>query len=133
MVLYDSPLIHKVIRDWMPKLKDTELRVLLVVYDKTVGFGKVRDWISHRQFVDAIKVRKGDAKYCSRQISRALTTLISKYKILQAQTEDGRPLVTPGDRMKNYGKIYYLFAPQNLQRIPPIPVQMKIQAPRSAV
>lgn len=91
----------------MPKLKDTELRVMLVVFEKTINCGKKRDWISHRQFVSATKERGADQKYCSRQVSRAITTLISVHGLLEAETERGRLLTTPQARMKNYGKIYY--------------------------
>ncbi len=113
---------HIIIREWMPRLKDTELRVLLVVADQTLGWiedpetgrRKDRDWISHYQLREKIR-RKGKSVAGDRPVSHAIATLVDKLRIVEALDEQGNLLDTPEKRERNGGKIYYrlcLKAPQ---------------------
>lgn len=115
MILPNTTQIpHIIIRQWMPLLKDIELRILLVVADQTLGWiedvetgrRKDRDWISHYQLRKRIK-RRG-AKVCGeRSVTQALAKLVDDIKIIEAMTEEGSHLDTPDLRMKNGGKIFY--------------------------
>lgn len=113
---------HLIIREWMPLLKDIELRVLLIVTDQTLGWiedketgrRKEKDWISHYQLRTKVK-RRGGKPCGSRSISRALVTLVDNLRIIEALDEQGQLLDSPYLRMKNGGKIFYrlsLRAPQ---------------------
>lgn len=109
---------HVIIREWMPLLKDIELRVLLVVADKTLGWEedsetgrrKEKDWISHYQLRKLIK-KKGvgdQVRPCGeRSVSKAIATLVDKLRIVEALDEEGHLLDSPFKRMKNGGKIFY--------------------------
>lgn len=117
---------HIIIRDWMPLLKDVELRVLLVVADQTLGWiedpetgrRKERDWISRWQLEK--KTGKGHTA-----VSKAIEVLNGKIGIIQAIAEDGTILDTPEKRSKHGSKIYYRLTlkkpPQTLfgDRTPP--------------
>lgn len=107
----DDPLLHTLIREWMPRLTDTELRIVLVIFNKTRGYGKERDWISHLQFKKAIRSKNKYSASYSRHISKALTAVIVTHGIVQAESENGKRLTTASQRMKNYGKIYYRISP----------------------
>lgn len=99
---------HIIIREWMPLLKDVELRVLLVVTDQTLGWSaddesgrrKERDWISRSQLI-AKTGRAGKAVSC------ALSGLIEQHNIVEAVNQNGELLDTAEKRQRNYGKIYY--------------------------
>lgn len=99
---------HLIIRDWMPRLKDVELRVLLVVTDQTLGWiedkatgrRKEKDWISHYQ----LREKTGRA---DRSISRAVKALIEKYHLIEAYNEAGVPLESAQERQKEGFRIYY--------------------------
>lgn len=113
---------HIIIREWMPLLRDIELRILLVVADQTLGWvediesgrRKERDWISHYQLRKRIKKR--GSKVCGdRSVSKALAVLVDDLGIIEAMEEDGTLLDSPNKRMMNGGKIYYrlnLYPPQ---------------------
>lgn len=107
---------HLIIREWMPRLKDVELRVLLVVADQTLGWvedaetgrRKERDWIS--QYLLMKKISRSD-----RAVQKALHKLIDELRIVQAYDEQGQLLDSSQKRMKCGGKIFYrlsLRAPQ---------------------
>lgn len=99
---------HVIIREWMPHLKDVELRVLLVIADQTLGWiedketgrRKEKDWISHYQLRQ--KTGRKD-----RAISAALKVLIEKNGIVEAYDEAGNLLDTTQKRQKVGTKIYY--------------------------
>ncbi|MCP6719713.1 MAG: replication protein [Patescibacteria group bacterium] len=102
---------HLIIRTWMPRLKDTELRILLVITDQTLGWiedratgrRKEQDWISHYQLCK----KSGRA---SRSVSRAAKVLIEKHRIVGAYDEQGNALDTAGKRQKCGYRIYYRLA-----------------------
>lgn len=93
---------------WMPRLKDTEFRCLMVVTRQTIGWiedaetgkRKEKDWISQFQLM-----RK--TKRSARSISHAMKTLVDKLMIVEAYDEFGRPLDSPQKRMMCGGKIFY--------------------------
>jgi len=96
-----------ILDEWMPKLKDTELRVLLVVVRQTIGWiedeetgrRKEKDWISVHQFED----KTGCERWA---IGKALTALI-KMGLIEALSEDGNILETPRERQGIGSKIFY--------------------------
>lgn len=102
---------HIIIREWMPRLSDVELRVLLVVTDQTLGWledvatgrRKEMDWISHTQLCG--KTGRGD-----RSITRAAKALIEKHHIIEAYDSEGELLNTAEKRRKTGGKIFYRLA-----------------------
>jgi len=89
----------------MPRLKDVELRVLLVVTDQTLGWvedavtgrRKEKDWISRGQLMH--KTGRGHSS-----VSVAVEKLI-KFGIIEAYDTDGKRLETPKERSGN--KIFY--------------------------
>jgi hypothetical protein len=94
----------------MPLIKDTELRVLLLVARQTVGrsnqMGQKReaDWLAHSQ----IKTRTGRA---SEAISTAIDTLVQK-GLLEVLTPDGTLLMRPEERRACRGTLLYRITPQ---------------------
>jgi len=92
----------------MPRLKDVELRVLLVVADQTLGWiedaqtgrRKERDWISHYQLRK--KTGRGD-----RAISGAVQVLVEVHRIVEAYSEAGELLDSAYRRQKLGSRIYY--------------------------
>jgi len=98
-----------ILDEWMPKLKDTELRVLLVVVRQTLGWienpetgaRKEKDWISRYQLMKKAG-RKQDA------IAAAVDSLIKK-NLIEALDAKGNRLDTAQDRQKLGGRIYYRF------------------------
>lgn len=113
---------HIIIREWMPVLKDIELRILLVVADQTLGWiedvetkrRKEKDWISHYQLRTKIK-RKDGRIAGDRSVSQAVANMVDNLKIIEALNEKGKVLNSPRLRMKNGGRIYYrlsLYPPQ---------------------
>ena len=99
---------HIIIREWMPRLKDVELRVLLVVADQTLGWiedtetgrRKERDWISHYQ------LRKKTGR-SDRGVTGAVAVLVDVYRIVEAYSEAGERLDSPYKRRKLGSRIYY--------------------------
>lgn len=98
-----------ILDDWMPKLKDTELRVLLVVIrqtlgwieDKKTGKRKEKDWISRGQLMK--KAGRGHTA-----IAKAVEELTKK-RLIEALDGQGNRLETPQDRQKHGERIYYRF------------------------
>ena len=85
---------------WMPKLKDTELRVLLLVARQTIGrSGKEVDWLAHSQ----LRKRTGRA---SEAVSAAVDSLIQK-GLLEVFTLTGERLPTPEARRFHRGILLY--------------------------
>ena len=99
---------HLIIRQWMPRLSDVELRVLLVVADQTLGWiedpetkrRKEKDWISQYQLMT--KINRSD-----RAIQKALKRLVDELAIIHAHDEAGNLLDSSQKRMKCGGKIFY--------------------------
>ena len=85
---------------WMPTLKDTELRVLLLVARQTIGrSGKEVDWLAHSQ----LRKRTGRA---SEAVSAAVDSLIQK-GLLEVVTTAGQRLPTPEARRFHRGILLY--------------------------
>ena len=90
---------------WMPKLKDTELRVLLLVARQTIGrSGKEVDWLAHSQ----LRKRTGRA---SEAVSAAVDSLIQK-GLLEVVTLTGERLPTPEARRFHRGVLLYRLSQQ---------------------
>lgn len=99
------PLPCPVIDAILPTLKDTELRVLLVVLRQTWGWRgpegkpKERDWLSHRQ----LKERTGRA---SEAVSAAVDALVRR-GLVCVENEQGAELVTAAERRRVQARLYY--------------------------
>ena len=119
-----TPVPNILLDDWMPLLSDTELRVLLVVTRQTLGFqagGKThnntpggtasrraRDWLTHAR----LKQATGRA---SEAVSKAVDGLV-KRGLLEVCTECGSPLLTPPERRRCRGRIFFSLAPSLLTK-----------------
>lgn len=91
---------------YLPKLTDSELRVLLVIIRQTYGWvnqktgkRKARDRISHGQFMTKAGLSR-------RVISKTLKTLIGK-GLIDITDSRGQPLRRAGDRR---GKLFLYYA-----------------------
>ena len=97
----------------MPRLRDTELRVLLVVVRQTLGWQegpdpmhrKERDWLTQSQLMR----RTGRA---SEAVSRAVDALI-RAGLIEVLDQAGGTLVTPAERRRHLGRLYYRLSPQS--------------------
>jgi hypothetical protein len=88
----------------LPTLKDTELRILLLVARQTVGRGgKPMDWLAHSQ----LKTRTGRA---SEAISAALDSLIQRGLLIATDTR-GELLSNSEERRRFRGKVLYQLGP----------------------
>ena len=91
----------------MPTLRDTELRVLLVVVRQTLGWQvgkdprlrKERDWLTQSQLMR----RTGRA---SGAVARAVDALVRR-GLIDVLDKTERPLVTPAERRRCLGRLYY--------------------------
>ena len=109
MIPRTTPVPNGLLDRWLPTLRDTELRVLLVVCRATCGFRagpeagmrarKRRDWLSHRQLV----ARTGRA---SAAVSRAVEAL-ARNGLLVVEDAAGNPLMTAAERRRHLGQLYY--------------------------
>jgi len=104
MTLVSIPSI--LLDELMPILKDTELRVLLLVARQTIGrvdktgvASKDRDWLAHSQ----LRKRTGRA---SEAVSAAVDSLIQK-GLLEVFTIAGEQLLTPQARRFHRGILLY--------------------------
>ena len=103
------PLPVRLMDEVIPHLRDTELRVCLVVFRQTWGYRtggpgkdprhKRRDWISHRQLCRRTG-RGSDA------VSAAVASLTSA-GLIAVEDEAGRPLPTPEERRRCLGRLYF--------------------------
>ena len=101
-----TPVSNALFDRLLPTLKDTELRVLLVVLRATSGWTDVsgigrkkRDWIS------AAQMRKRTGRG-SEAVSTAIKSLVEG-GLLVVEDEAGRPLTTSAERRRHLGKMYY--------------------------
>lgn len=101
-----TPVPNALFDALLPSLKDTELRVLLVVLRATSGWmdtagngHKRRDWISSAQ----MRKRTGRG---SEAVSAAIAAL-TKRGLLVVEDEEGQPLVTAKQRRRHLGQLYY--------------------------
>ena len=101
----------------MPTLRDTELRVLLVVVRQTLGWQvgkdpylrKERDWLTQSQ----LKRRTGRA---SGAVARAIDALVQK-KLIQVLDQNEGLLDTPAKRRRCLGRIYYRMHKQCIETV----------------
>jgi|GEM_PF-1631526 len=117
------PVPTRLVDEVMPRLKDTELRVLLVVLRQTWGWKadrtetgcktekgnktkrgskgqtKRRDWLSHRQLCR----RTGRG---SEAVSGAVASLTASGLII-VEDAGGTPLTTPEERRRCLGRLYF--------------------------
>lgn len=90
-----TPVPNEIINGWAMKLKGSELKVLLLVVRKTLGWildpktglRKEEDWISYSQL-------KNMTGLSSRPLSNAIDTLCSKYTLIEIRDKDGNKLDT---------------------------------------
>ena len=100
-----TPVSNALFDVWLPRLKDTELRVYLVVWRATKGWTagrgrtKTRDWISSGQ----MQKRTGRS---SEAVSAAIASLVSR-GLLVVEDAAGRRLLTPEERRRHLGMLYF--------------------------
>jgi len=105
----------------LPLLRDTELRVLLVVVRQTLGWQvgrdpsvrKERDWLTQSQLMR----RTGRA---SGAVARAVDALVRR-GLIDVLDEGGRPLLTAAERRRSRGRLYYRFRRQDRAGTPGAP------------
>lgn len=106
-----TPVPNEIINGWAKKLSGSELKILLVVVRKTLGWvldpttgmRKEEDWINYKQLQNLTGLHP-------QAISRAIDKLISDYKLVQARDEQGNVLDTTGKRKivgQKKQKIFY--------------------------
>jgi hypothetical protein len=99
------PVPNALFDEVLPTLRDTELRVLLIVVRQTLGWRegrtryKRRDWLSRSQLTR----RTGRA---SEAVSAAVDALVRRGLIVVEDTA-GNPLATPEARRRHIGRLYY--------------------------
>lgn len=106
-----TPVPNWLLDQAMPKLRDTELRVLLVIVRQTLGWQalddqsrrKERDWLTQSQLMR----RTGRA---SEALSRAVDGLV-RGGLIDVLNREGVPLTTPAERRRHLGRIYYRLRP----------------------
>ncbi len=116
-----TPVPNDLLDKVMPTLRDTELRVLLVVVRQTLGWRdgpdpsrrKERDWLTQSQLMR----RTGRA---SEAVSAAVDELV-RAGLIEVQDRWGRPLVTLAERRRFLGKLYYRLRPELGKDCPCLP------------
>ena len=102
-----TPVPNDLLDRVMPALRDTELRVLLVVVRQTLGWQarpgsprrKDRDWLTQSQLMR----RTGRA---SGAVSRAVDALV-RSGLINVMDRAGTPMRTAGERRRHLGHLYY--------------------------
>ena len=97
-----------ILDDWLPRLKDCEFKILVVVTRQTLGWvmddssgrRKERDWLSTKQ----LEQRTGCG---NRSITYALKTLIEDFHLIEATDKSGNILDTGEKRRDNRSQIFY--------------------------
>ena len=106
-----TPVPNWLLDQAMPKLRDTELRVLLVVVRQTLGWQalndpsrrKERDWLTQSHLMR----RTGRA---SEALSRAVDGLV-RGGLIDVLDREGVSLTTPAERRRHLGRLYYRLRP----------------------
>jgi phage replication O-like protein O len=98
-----TPVPNLVIDDLMPRLRDTEFRLLLVVLRQTWGWHKERDWLTHSQ----LKRRTGRS---SAALSKAISVLVRANLIL-VRNRAGQILDTAVERRREQASLYFSLHP----------------------
>lgn len=102
-----TPVPNMVLDRVMPTLRDTELRLLLVVVRQTRGWQdapgssqrKERDWLTQSQLM----ARTGRG---SGAVAHAVEALVQA-GLIEVQDRAGCALVTAGERRRHLGRLYY--------------------------
>lgn len=102
-----TPVPNALLDQVMPTLRDTELRVLLVVVRQTRGWQdgpnvsqrKERDWLTQSQLM-------GRTGRGSGAVAHAVEALV-QVGLIEVQDRTGRPLNTPSERRRHLGRLYY--------------------------
>ena len=97
----------------LPELRDTELRVLLVIVRQTLGWQddtnpgrrKERDWLTQSQLMH----RTGRA---SEAVARAIDGLVRR-GLIDVLDRSGTPLLLAVERRRHLGRLYYRLRPRN--------------------
>lgn len=103
------PFPSKLLDEEMPRLKDSEWKLLCAVVRQTIGRPqgqgrKRRDWMSQSQ----LKKRTGRS---NASVSRALDALVRR-NLVVCCAEDGTLLDTPAKRRRQRARLYYALAPR---------------------
>ena len=111
-----TPFPNILIDQMMPRLCDTEWRVVVVITRATLGWKdeitggrKQREWLSSRQ----LRARTGRE---SAAISQALDNLL-KARIISITDGHGRPLSTAAERRRQRTKLSFGLHPDILERL----------------
>lgn len=113
-ILGTTPVSNFLLDRIMPRLRDTELRILLVVARQTVGWGladgtrKQADWMSHFQ----LKRKSGRS---GAAISKAIDVLV-RARLIQVRDSFGVPLMTARARRQSHSHLSFSLSP-DLSRI----------------
>jgi len=100
-----TPFPNVLLDVFMPKLKDTEWRVLCVVVRQTLGWKaaaghrKAQDWRSHSQ----LKLRTGRANSA---VSEAVQGLLER-GLIAVRDRQGNTLHQPSVRMRHGSRLYF--------------------------
>ena len=100
-----TPFPNVLIDAFMPKLKDTEWRVLCVVVRQTLGWKaagghrKGQDWLSHSQ----LKLRTGRSNTA---VSEAIQGLVER-GLIAVRDAGGNTLHQATDRMRHNSRLYF--------------------------
>jgi len=105
-----TPVPNGLLDRVMPTLRDTELRILLVVVRQTLGWQdgpdpaqrKEKDWLTQGQLMR----RTGRA---SGAVSRAVDALV-RAGLIDVLDRAGNLLKTPAERRRQLGRLYYRLA-----------------------
>lgn len=114
-----TPVPNEIINGWARKLKGSELKVLLLVTRKTLGFvidfetglRKEEDWLSYKQLQEFTGLSR-DA------LPKAIDALV-EYKLIEVRDKNGNKLDTPEKRMlagKKRLSFYYRLNLNTLQK-----------------
>lgn len=104
-----TPFPNLLIDIFMPRLGDTEWRVLCVVVRQTIGWRgsdgerKTEDWLAHSQ----LKRRTGRQ---SEAISRAIQSLIDRGLVV-VKDQNGNALGRPSERSQIGKRLYFSLSP----------------------
>lgn len=120
-----TPVPNVLLDRVMPILRDTELRVLLVVARQTRGWQdgpsssqrKERDWLTQRQLM-------GRTGRGSGAVAHAVDALVQA-GLIEVQDRAGTPLNTAAERRRHLGRLYY--------RLGPASASVEVKAAKSKV
>lgn len=111
-----TPFPNILIDQMMPRLRDTEWRLVVAITRATLGWKdaitgerKQREWVSSRQ----LRARTGRE---SAAISQGLDNLV-KARIISITDGYGRPLNTAAERRRQRTKLLFGLHPDLLQRL----------------